>query len=203
MKRSLVFSLSACVLSVCLFASPASAADAKAGKTVTVFNLGGLDEAGLGQSVAYLTRNVPLPVRSVALPAQTSVDAVLQAVAKARTENDAIVIAVVALSKTESLTLADPDHAVAIVNTAAIKQASKNPVALDQFILRALAAELGVGYSIDIHCVNRRTTAPSEIEKLGGNFCPPTLQQVLISAGERGVNTTIVTRKRATPAEKK
>ena len=203
MKRSLMLSLGACVLSVSLLAVPASAADAKSGKTITVFNLGGLDEAGLGQSVAYLSRNVPLPVHSVTLPAQTTLDGVLQAVAKARTENDAIVIAVVALKSGTSTMLADPDKAVAVLNTVAITQAYMNPASINLSMMRALAAELGVGYSVDIHCVNRRVTSPAEFQKLGGNFCPPTLQQVLISAGERGVNTTIPARKHAAPAEKK
>ena len=201
MKRSLVLSLGVCVLSACLSAIPTSAADAKAGKTVTIYNLGGLDAAGLTDSVAYFTKNVPLPVRSVTLPAQTSLDAVLQAVTKARVENDGIVIALVSLKKVECMTLADPDHALAVVNIAAVKEVSKKPVFIDQSILRALAAELGVGYSVDIHCVNRRAASPAELESLGGNFSPPALQQVLISAGEHGVNTTLPTRKHPATAK--
>lgn len=201
MKRSLVLCLGACVLSACLSAMPASAADAKAGKTVAIYNFGGLDEDGLADSVAYFTKNVPLPVRAVTLPVQTSLDAVLQAVDKARAENDGIVIALVSLKKVESMTLADPDHALVVVNIAAVKQASKKPVFINQSILRALAAELGVGYSVDIHCVNRRVASPAELENLGGNFSPPALQQVLISAGEHGVNTTLPTRKHSALAK--
>jgi len=201
MKRSLVLCLGACVFSACLSAMPASASAAKAGKTVAIYNLGGLDEAGLADSVAYFTKNVPLPVRAVTLPVQTSLDAVLQAVDKARAENDGIVIALVSLKKVESMTLADPDHALVVVNIAAVKQASKKPVFINQSILRALATELGVGYSVDIHCVNRRVASPAELENLGGNFSPPALQQVLISAGEHGVNTTLPTRKHSAPAK--
>jgi hypothetical protein len=192
------------VVTACLATRSVSAADANASsKTVTLLNLGGLDEAALAESVGYFTKNVPLPVRSVTLPVQTSVDAALQAVAKARTENDAIVIAVVALKNVESALLVDPGHALALVNTEAVRKLSPKSVSINQSLLRALAAELGVGYSVDPNCVNRRVATPAEFQKLGGNFCPPTLQQLLLSAGERGVNTTVPTRKRVAPAEKK
>jgi hypothetical protein len=188
----------------CLSTGSVAAADANASiKTVALLNLGGLSEAALAESVAYLTKNVPLPVRSVTLPAQTSVDAVLQAVTKARTETDAIVIAVVAFKNMESAMLVDPGHALALVNTEAVRQLSPKPVSINQSILRALASELGVGYCIDPNCVNRLIATPAEFQKLGGNFCPPTLQQLLISASERGVKTTVPARKRLAPAEKK
>jgi hypothetical protein len=204
MKRALALSLGVCVLMACLAISSVSAAEAKASsKTVTIMNLGGSDEAALAESVVYFSKNVPLPVRSVTLPIQASVDAVLQAVAKARTENDAIVIALVALKNVESAMLVDSGHALALVNTEAVRQLSRKPVSINQAILRALAAELGVGYSVDPNCVNRRVATPAEFAKLGGNFCPPTLQQLLLSAGECGVNTTVPARKRVAPVEKK
>jgi hypothetical protein len=70
---------------------------------------------------------------------------------------------------------------------------------LNQMFLRALAAELGVGYSLDTHCVNWRASSPAEYEKLGGNFSPPALQMVLFSARERGVKPILPVRRLPAP----
>ena len=138
-------------------------------------------------------------VRVVSLSSQTSLDAVFQAVAKTRSENDAMVIAVVALKKTDSMILVDADHALAVVNADAVKKVSGSKKFLNQVFLRALAAELGVGYSLDPHCVNWRASSPAEYEKLGGNFSPPTLQMVLFSVRERGVKPILPVRRLPAP----
>lgn len=200
MKYFKMMSLTACVLSVCMTSFLASAESAKSEKSVTVINLGGIDDSALSASVAYLTNNVPLPVRVVSLSSQTSLDAVFQAVAKARSENDAIVIAVVALKNTDSMIFADSDHAMAVVNAEAVKKVSGNKKFLNQVFLRALATELGVGYSLDPHCVNFRAASPAEYEKLGGNFSPPTLQMILFGARQLGVKTILPVRKVPAPA---
>jgi hypothetical protein len=200
MKCSNVLRLGVYVLFVCLTSFMASAEGDKDQKSLTVINLGGLDDSALSASVAYLSNNVPLPVRVVSLFPQKSLDGVFQAVTRARSEKDAMVIAVVALKESDSMILADADHAMAVVNVDAVRKVSGNQKFINQVFLRALAAELGVGYSLDPHCVNRRASSPAEYEKLGGNFSPPALQMVLIGARERGVKTILPFRRLPAPS---
>jgi hypothetical protein len=200
MKRAKVLCFGICVLAICLTSFMVYAEGAKYEKSLTVINLGGLDDSALSESVAYLTNNVPLPVHVASLSPQMSLETVFHSVAKARSENDAIVIAVVSLKKMDSMILADSDHAIAVINTEAVKKVSGSKKFLNQVFLRALAAELGVGYSLDPHCVNRRASSADEYEKLGGNFSPPTLQMVLFSARERGVKTILPFRRLPAPS---
>ncbi|MEI6166774.1 MAG: hypothetical protein WCS52_06235 [bacterium] len=111
-----------------------------------------------------------------------------------------MVIAVVSLKKTDSMILADSDHALAVLNADAVKKVSGSKKFLNQVFLRALAAELGDGYSLDPHRVNWRASSPAEYEKLGGNFSPPALQMVLIGARERGVKTILPVRRLPAPS---
>ena len=173
-----------------------NAAD-KAAKTITVINLGALDAAGVKSLQAYLAANIALPVRVAAAAKNDELDESLEAVAKERKANDGIVIALAPLKNIESIILADTDHALALVNTTALAKVAKSPIRVNQAVMRALAASLGVGTSLDPHCVYRTMESPAEYDKLGGNFSPPILQQVLIAADQHGVATTLPPRKRA------
>ena len=199
MKKILTAGLIGAMCVCGLGVASVQAAD-KPQQTVTVLNLGAIDEAGVKNLEAYLASNLPLPVRVVTAGKENELDDAMEAVTKARTATDAILIALVPLKDLKSITLVDADHALALVNTEALAREAKSPIRVNLAVLRALAGTLGVGNSYDPHCVYRRMAAAAEYDKLGGNFSPPTLQQVLIAAGERGVKTTLVTRKQ--PAKK-
>lgn len=182
------------ILGVVAGMSLATIAADKPQGTVTVMNLGALDEAALKGVEAYLNANVALPVHVVTLDKAKDLNGAMEAVAKARKPADGIVIALANL-KSGTITLADADHALALVNPDALAKVAKSPVRVNLAVMRGLAAALGVGYGVDPHCVYHALATPADYDKLGGNFSPPTLQQVLLSAGEHGVVSTLPMRR--------
>ena len=201
MNRLCVLALAGAVLLSGLGVMKVMAAE-KAPGTVTVFNLGALDEAGVKNLEAYLAMNIALPVRVATVKKVNEIDDALEAVAKNRKAGDAIVIALAPIAESGAISLVDADHALALVNTEALAHAAKSPLRVNLAVMRALAASLGVGNSLDPHCVYRMMETPAEYDKLGGNFSPPTLQQVLMSASAHGVAPNVPTRRQA-PAPKK
>lgn len=157
---------------------------------VTIADAAAMPADQLKELEAFVARNVPLPIRSMSLGVNTSsVDAIVARLKEVRKADDGVVLIAARIPGLSEMVLGAPDSAWAIVNTAALKldTASKPSIRLGQGTLRALAAATGAGYGLDPKCVNRRVASADDLDRVGGNFSPPTLQAVLFGATERGI----------------
>ena len=162
-------------------------------------------EAPVEDLPAYVKSNVMVPVHIQALSLgrdAASMD-ILATLAANRKPTDAAVIALVDLPGAGFLTV-DPDRHVALVNVRALdlKAAPKPAIRLGQQTLRGLAAAMGVGFQYDPHCVMQPIRDAADLDKMGGNFCPPALQQLLMALSSQGV-VPLQSRARKTAPPKK
>lgn len=197
MRSSCGISTAATVLS--LITSLALAADSVTpSRTVALLNAGGVTPEALKAIETYVTQNVPLPVHGRAMEGKfESLESVLTAVEKNRTANDAVIMVVADLKNLNSFLLADPDHNIAVVNVALLKSdATKLPGRVNLVSMRALAASLGVGYSLDPNCVNRRVSSVEALDSLGRNFSPPALMSLMMNASGLGIRSTATAKRR-------
>ncbi len=162
--------------------------------------------SGFADLQAYVKGNIPVPTRyeSVTPAKGMTSDSWMAKIASIRTPADAAVVALVELPGPVFL-VADPDRHVTLVNVTALelKTAAKPAVRLGQQTLRGLGAAMGVGFQYDPHCVMQPIKTVADLDKLGGNFSPPALQQLMMALSTQGVvPLTSRLRKAAPPAKK-
>ena len=182
--------VAASILAATLLAHPALAQDQEPSGVVKILNAGGVTEEQLKDVEAYMARNVTIPFRAAtAAPEGKDIASALAAAKAAREPGDGVTIVLASIEGSDDILVANPEKAWAIVNTAALAadSAEKTALRIKLVSMRALATALGAGYGVDPRCVNRRLAGTADIDKLGGNFSPPTLQSVLIGAAERGI----------------
>jgi hypothetical protein len=184
---------------VTLSATLARAEDTNTPAGVNLLNAGGVTAEQLAEIESYMARNVMILFRSAEAtgPGGQDIGSVMAAMHTARAPSDAVLVVLAALPGSDDLLIVNPEKAWAIVNTAMLTADTPEKTRLRVCLvsMRALASALGVGYGLDEKCVNRRLSSLTDIDKLGGNFSPPTLQGVLFGAAEKGVSI-IPTRKR-------
>ncbi|MBU0678191.1 MAG: hypothetical protein KJ626_08725 [Verrucomicrobia bacterium] len=164
-------------------------------KKIALVNVGAVD-AGTAESIrVFMEDNLTVPVRLLNLKASEEQD--LVKLGTSLTQNmtwfDVCLVALVspAVPTHEGLILA-PDYQWALIDVGALKTDDAGDQAVDMRIkrqtLRSVAFLFGLPFSPDPRCVFRRVNSVQQLDEMGSNFSPPTMESFYTVAAERGLN---------------
>ena len=202
MKRSIIIIT---VLAVSLAFFPAYGAETLvAGKSILLVNAGAINTQAMEEIRQFAEKSLLVPVRTIhradnAQKTPLSLTALAQSCASLLTNNDVCLVVICKQPETVTETiLVAPDQNWAAVNVTPLKtkdNALFNKRAERQ-VMRAITALFGVGYSLDPHAVNKHIISVEQLDEMGRNYDPPSLDQFHKQAILRGMEILTFRRKK-------
>jgi len=171
----------------CMSAEPAV-------KTIALANAGAVTPAVLESIRSFAEKELRVPVRTLDVPKATGTNLTDQArlMAKNRGTNDVCLIVLVNLEKETGMhPVVDRTNEVAVINIKAMSDndEKKQTARLERQVMRSAAFLLGVPHCPDPFCVLRDYPSVVELDKMGMNMCPPSLQAFEQAANKKGLGS--------------
>jgi hypothetical protein len=174
----------------------------KEGKSIALVNIQVLDSSAMARMKQSLEESLHVPIRTVDSTAASGQDllAVGRACVDLMTTNDAAFVTLAAVPGFRETFVAAPDQNWAVVNVATLKEGATAgdlyALRVERQVVRAISALFGVAYCQEPHCVSKHVTSIAQLDELGRNLCPPSLEQFQIEARQRGMQRLAFYRKK-------
>lgn len=164
------------------------------GKTIALVNIAAVDTNSAERIRLFVQQSLVVPIRlvNVEAPATKGLLSLGRSCIPLMTTNDACFVALAVPDEAvDEPILIAPDNNWAVVNASCLRTQGIDTETLlrrmERQVMRSIAHLFGVAYCPEPRCVNHHVTSVEELDDMGRNFCPPTLEAFQREAMLRGM----------------
>ncbi len=172
------------------------------GKSILLVNIQAVDTQTVESVRSFAEINLMVPVKSAELSVAQKNDTDILSLARSceclMTTQHVCRVLLVSQPLTKESMIVAPDQNWAVINIAALKTTDKalRNGRIERQVMRCIATMFGVGYTPDPHAVNKYITSVEQLDQMGRNFDPPSLEQFHNQAIARGMEVLTFRRRK-------